>query len=112
MTDGFEKVADFDDLPDGIPYGAEMSDGTPVCLIRVGDEVYAVQDRCTHAEFPMRDGDMVDDFVIECGLHGAQFDVRTGEVLELPATDQLPCYQVKVENGSVHVRRETQDGVG
>lgn len=106
-TNTFEKVALLSDLEDGIPHPATLSDGTGVCLIRVNDEVFAVHDRCTHAEFPMSDGDMIDDYVIECGLHGAQFDVRTGEVLELPATEQLACFDVKVEGGEVHVRLKT-----
>lgn len=104
-TNGFEKVAGLSDLDDGTPHAAELSDGTRVCLIRVGDEVYAVHDRCTHAEFVLSDSDMIDDYVIECGLHGAQFDVRTGEVLELPATEKLPCFEAKIEDGEVLVRR-------
>jgi 3-phenylpropionate/trans-cinnamate dioxygenase ferredoxin subunit len=103
-TNTFERLASLSDLQDGVPHAAELADGTGICLIRVGDEVYAVHDRCTHAEFSLSDSDMVDDHVIECGLHGAQFDVRTGQVLELPATERLPCFEVKVEAGDVFVR--------
>ena len=101
----FAKVAVLSDVPEGVPHGVELPDGTEVCLIRVGEEVYAVHNRCTHAEFALSDSDMIDDYVIECGLHGAQFDVRTGEVLELPATDELPCFQTKIESGEVLVRK-------
>lgn len=104
MSARFEHVASLAELSDGIPHAAALSDGTEVCLIRVGNEVFAVHNRCTHAEFALSDSDMVDDYVIECGLHGAQFDIRTGEVLDLPATEPLPCFQVRVEDGEVWVR--------
>ena len=104
MSDGFERVATLDELPEDTPVGFELDAGTEVCLVKVRGQVFAFENRCTHAEFPMADGEMVEDFVIECGLHGAQFDVRSGEVLELPATDPLPCFDVKVEDGEVFVR--------
>jgi 3-phenylpropionate/trans-cinnamate dioxygenase ferredoxin subunit len=104
MVDDFERVASLADLPDETPVGVDLQNGDSVCLVKVRGEVYAFENRCSHAEFPMSDGDMVDDYVIECGLHGAQFDVRSGKVLELPATENLPCYDVTVENGEVLVR--------
>ena len=105
IEDDYTKVASLTELEEGVPKAAELPDGTPLCLIRVAGEVYAVHDRCTHAEFTLSDSDMIDDYVIECGLHGAQFDVRTGEVLELPATERLPCFETKVEEGHVLVRK-------
>lgn len=101
---GFEKAASLDELPEGTPVGVTLPGGAEVCLVRLNGAVYALENRCTHAEFPMSEGEMVDDHVIECGLHGAQFDVRTGKVLELPAEEDLPCYDVKVEDGVVWVR--------
>ena len=105
MTDQqFERAARLADLPDGAPFGIELSSGERVCLVRVGDEVFGLADQCTHADFPMGDGEMVDDYVIECALHGAQFDVRTGQVLESPATDALPTFEVRVTDGEVWVK--------
>ncbi len=105
MSDGdFEKVAALDELPDHTPVSFELANGDEICLVKVRGEVFAFENRCTHAEFPMSDGEIVDDYVIECGLHGAQFDVRTGEVVELPATDRLPCYPVKVDKGDIWVQ--------
>ena len=106
--DGFERVASIDELEDELPVAAQLSDGNGICLVKIQGGVYAFQNRCTHAEFPLSDGEIVDDFVIECGLHGAQFDVRTGKVLELPATEDLPCFETKVDDeGGVWVRRTT-----
>lgn len=104
MTD-FLRAISLDDLPDGIPRSVTLSDGRQVCLVRMGDQVFAVADRCSHADFPMSEGELVDDYVIECALHGAQFDVRTGEVLEEPADESLPTYHVKVEGHAVWVGR-------
>ncbi len=100
----YERVASVDDLPEHTPVPCELENGSEVCLVKVRGEVYAFANQCTHAEFPLSDGEMVDDYIIECGLHGAQFDVRTGEVVELPATENLPCYDVKIEDGEVLVR--------
>ncbi len=100
---GFLRAISLDDLPDGTPRSVTLSDGRQVCLVRVGNQVFAVADRCSHADFPMGDGDLVDDYVIECALHGAQFDVRTGGVLEEPADEPLPTYQVKLEGNAVWV---------
>ena len=102
----FEKVGVLADLPEGTPVGVQLVNRLSVCMVRMGQDVFACEDRCSHAEYPMSEGEMVDDYVIECGLHGAQFDVRTGEALELPATEGLPTLEVKVEGGDVFVRFE------
>jgi len=105
MSDeGFERIGSLDDLAEATPVSVELSNDEQVCLIRIGGEVYAISNNCTHADFPMSDGEIVDDFVIECGLHGAQFDIRDGAVVEPPAADPLGCYEVKVSEGEVWVR--------
>lgn len=105
---GFERVASLSDLPESAPVAVEFAGGETLCLVRVKGEVYAFEDRCSHAEFPMSDGEMVDDHAIECALHGAQFDVRTGEAIEGPATESLALYEVHVDGDDVLVRRAEQ----
>ncbi len=100
----FEKVAVLSDLPEGTPVGVQLTNRQPICMVRMGNEVFACEDRCSHADFPLSEGEMVDDFVIECGLHGAQFDIRTGEVLELPADEGLQMLEVRIEDDVVFVR--------
>lgn len=100
-----ERTLSIASLKDGRPTTWTLTDGGVVCLVRVGDDVYGLDDRCSHADFPLSDGDMVDDHVIECPLHGARFDVRTGAPLELPAVDALPTYDAEVVDGYVWVRR-------
>ena len=52
----------------------------------------------------MEDGEVVDDYVIECALHGAQFDVRDGRVVADPAWEPLATYEVRVEGDVVFVK--------
>lgn len=101
--DRYHKVARLADLPDAQPV-AVTAKGRTLCLVRVDDQVFACEDRCSHAEYPLSEGEIVDDYVIECALHGARFDVRSGAVLEPPATEDLTMYPVRVENGDVYVR--------
>jgi 3-phenylpropionate/trans-cinnamate dioxygenase ferredoxin subunit len=74
-------------------------DGTPIAIFSANGELYAIGDTCTHEEFSLADGEMVDDYTVECALHGAQFDIRTGKVLCLPATSSADSYPVWVEDG-------------
>lgn len=104
IDEGFERVASLDDLVPNAPLAVEFGNDEQVCLIRIGSDVYAISNNCTHADFPMSDGEMVDDFVIECGLHGAQFDVRDGAAVELPATDPIGCYEVRVRDDEVWIK--------
>ena len=74
----------------------------PIALHRVGDEYFATADTCTHMDFSLSDG-YLDDDRVECGLHMAQFCVRTGKALSLPATQPLPTYPVRLEGETVLV---------
>ena len=65
--------------------------GESICVTRIGDEVFAVADTCSHADASLSEGD-VTDFKIECWLHGAEFDLRTGEALTPPAVAPLKVY--------------------
>jgi nitrite reductase/ring-hydroxylating ferredoxin subunit len=73
-----------------------------VCVYNVEGEFYATQDTCTHAEASLSEGELFDD-VVTCPLHGAEFNVKTGEVLCFPATFPLATYPVKVEDDQVKV---------
>ena len=73
-----------------------------VAVCRVGGEFYAFRDECTHQSFTLSDGDLQDGR-ITCCYHGAEFDVKTGEALCLPATEALETYPVRVEGEDVLV---------
>jgi 3-phenylpropionate/trans-cinnamate dioxygenase ferredoxin component len=97
----FHPVASLEDLAEGFPSKVDI-DGTPVCLVRVGADVHAINDICSHGQVSLSEGE-VDGCEIECWLHGSRFDVRTGEPLGLPATESVPVYPVRVEDGKVLV---------
>lgn len=91
----FVDIARIGDLAEGAA-ARFMVSGTPVAVVRVADAVYAVDDRCSHADVSLSEGE-VEDCFIECWLHGSQFDLRTGEPTCLPATDPIATFTVKIE---------------
>lgn len=104
MTDdGFRHALQLSDLPEGLPQACRMPDGESLCIVREGDAVFAMVDRCPHRDFNLSGGDMVAAGVIECPWHGARFDCRTGAVVQGPATDELELYAVRIERGKVLV---------
>lgn len=99
----FVRVAHLDEVEPGLPLGVMLEDGRRICLVRDGNTVYAVDDRCPHRDFALSGGDVVAPCVLECPWHGAHFDVRTGAVLQGPATDALATYVVRVEADGIFV---------
>ncbi|MBV9279553.1 MAG: non-heme iron oxygenase ferredoxin subunit [Chloroflexi bacterium] len=95
------RVADAAEIEPETALRVEI-DGVPVALWNAGGVFYATQDTCTHEEASLSEGDLWGQ-VIECPLHGAQFDVATGEVKSLPAILPLATYPVKVEDGALYV---------
>lgn len=89
----------FDSLVEGKPVAVEV-EGVTVCVARVGQEVFAVEDTCTHSEASLSEGE-VNGMKIECWLHGAEFDLRTGEALTPPATSPLKTYKVELNGNQV-----------
>jgi 3-phenylpropionate/trans-cinnamate dioxygenase ferredoxin component len=87
----------FDSLIEGKPVAVDVN-GTAVCVARVGDEVFAVADTCTHSDASLSEGE-ISGFKIECWLHGAEFDLRSGAALTPPATQALQSFKVK-RNGN------------
>ncbi|GLW65031.1 (2Fe-2S)-binding protein [Actinomadura rubrobrunea] len=103
----FVKVCPLADIPvDGV-LGVEVDD-TPVALVRSGDEVFAVNDICSHAEVSLSEGEVYDG-TIECWLHGSCFDLRTGKPTNPPATQPIATYRVKVQDGDVYVSLDGGD---
>jgi 3-phenylpropionate/trans-cinnamate dioxygenase ferredoxin subunit len=97
----------FDDLVPGRPVAVEV-DGKPVCVARVGDEVFAVSNICSHSYAELSEGE-VKNFSIECWLHGADFDLRTGEALTLPATEPLETFLVARDGNEITITQGTKE---
>ncbi len=101
----FERVCRLSDVPDGGALRVEL-DEVDVAVVRYEGRVYALTDLCSHAEVPLSEGDVetVDGVpTIECWLHGSCFDLRTGEPTNLPATEPVDVYPVRVEGEDVLV---------
>ena len=74
----------------------------PVAVFNVDGEFYATDDTCTHDKYSLADS-YIDDDIVECALHMAKFNIRTGKALSLPATRNLVTYPVQVTDGVVFV---------
>ncbi|HEX6786137.1 MAG TPA: non-heme iron oxygenase ferredoxin subunit [Acidimicrobiales bacterium] len=97
------SVGPLEDLAPGTAHKVEV-DGRSVALVRIGDEVYAIGDTCSHANVSLSEGEVLEDErEIECWKHGSTFSLVTGEPLTLPATQPVPVYDVRVEDGEIIV---------
>jgi 3-phenylpropionate/trans-cinnamate dioxygenase ferredoxin subunit len=75
-----------------------------VALVRIDDDVYAIGDTCSHANVSLSEGEVLaGDREIECWKHGSTFSLVTGEPLTLPATQPVPVYEARVEDGQIVV---------
>jgi len=102
MTTAKQRIADLSDLPPGGVLRVEV-DGSPICLARVeSGEVYALRDQCSHEQFPLSDGEVVGS-EIECPIHLARFDLRTGAASGQPAKDPVQSYPATVEGDAIYV---------
>jgi len=92
-----------DQLADGAAMKVVVA-GVPVCVVRIGDDVYALGDICSHAHVSLSEGEVwADEREIECPQHSSTFDLTTGKPTCLPATQPVPVYDVSVADGQVTV---------
>ncbi|HWC10625.1 MAG TPA: non-heme iron oxygenase ferredoxin subunit [Acidimicrobiales bacterium] len=98
-----ERLCGVDDLAPGTARRFDVGRHR-IALVRIGDDFYAVGDRCSHADFSLAEGEVWPDEVeIECWKHGSTFSLKTGEPQSLPATRPVPVYDVRVEGDDVWV---------
>ncbi len=98
------EVTQLDELPRD--RGVRVTVGEHrIALFRIEDDVYAIGDRCSHAEASLAEGEVFDD-AVECPRHGSEFDLQTGVPASLPATSPVPTYEVAVEDGTVYLTLE------
>ena len=90
---------------DAVPQGGSRVDlaGHSLALFRIGDDFYVIGDTCSHAFASLSEGELW-DYDVECPLHGSEFDIRTGIPRNLPATQPVPTYEVKLEQGRLKVK--------
>ncbi len=92
-----------DELPPGrkkIVHAGQTSVG----VFNLAGDLYAIEDRCSHDDGPLCQGDWdADEGVVICPRHGANFDIRTGDALTLPAFEPVDAYTVRVVDGMIRV---------
>ena len=97
----FVEIAPASELPNGERLFVEVG-GKEIVIFNIADQIFAIGDVCTHDDGPLGDGDL-EGYNIVCPRHGAQFDVRTGRVMQMPAVVDIPAYPVQVRAGNVFV---------
>jgi 3-phenylpropionate/trans-cinnamate dioxygenase ferredoxin subunit len=95
------EITPVSELPDGERLFVEIAD-KPIVIFNIADQFFAIGDVCTHDDGPLGDG-VIEDHNIVCPRHGAQFDVRTGQAVQMPAVVDIPAYPVKVVDGIIQL---------
>lgn len=98
----YVPVATLSELADGSKLCCEVDDQF-VVLVRIGHDVFCLDDVCTHDGGPLGEGPLDGDCLV-CPRHGAKFDVRTGKALTMPATEPTAMHEVKIEGDQIYVK--------
>jgi 3-phenylpropionate/trans-cinnamate dioxygenase ferredoxin subunit len=94
-------IAPASELPNGERLFVEV-ESKSIVIFNIAEQFFAIADICTHDDGPLGDGDL-EGYNIVCPRHGAEFDVRTGKVMQMPAVVDVPAYPVRVVNGMIQV---------
>src|SRR5574342_1311685 len=97
----FVEIAPVSELPNGERLFIDVGD-TPVVIFNIAGQYFAISDVCSHDDGPVGDGDL-EGYNIVCPRHGAEFDVRTGKVVSMPAVVDIPDYPVQVRDGMFYL---------
>ena|SRR5947209_3822208 len=100
------KVATVAEVPPGKAIRVEIGD-EPIAIFNVDGAFYAIGDTCSHEEASLSEGDVFGTCV-ECPLHGAEFDLKSGKARTLPAVMPVPSYPVRVDGEAILVCPEPQ----
>lgn len=99
-------VCRLEDLPAG--ESVRLDTTPPVAVFNADGELFAIDDTCSHQDASLSEG-WLEGCLVECPLHAASFDLRTGRPVCLPARRPVRTHQVYVEDGVVHVRLAATD---
>lgn len=103
LPEDWTPLADVAELPDGQPVLAHAG-ATPLLLVRRGETVHALADRCSHLGGPLHEGNLEGD-TVTCPWHGSTFCLDDGRVVHGPASAPQPSLEVRTTGGKVEVRR-------
>src|SRR5258705_1419340 len=95
------RVCSVDDVKPGSARRFDV-DGHRIAVVRIGDDWYAIGDRCAHEDYSLAEGDVWEDLCeIECPKHSSSFSLVTGEPTCLPATHPISVYRCRVDGTKV-----------
>ena len=97
----FVEIAPESELPNGERLFVDLGD-KPIVIFNIAGQFFAIGDVCSHDDGPLGDG-MIEGFNVVCPRHGAEFDVRTGQAVQMPAVVDIPAYPVRVVDGMIQV---------
>ena len=101
----FERACALTDVSEDEALGVTIG-AYDVAVARHGEEVFAVENICSHAAVALSEGE-VDDCTVECWLHGSRFDLRTGKPTGLPATEPIATFPVELRGRDLYVDTST-----
>jgi len=97
----YVEIAPASELPNGEKLFLEVG-GRAIVIFNIADQLFAIGDICTHDNGSLGDGDL-EGYNVVCPRHGAEFDVKTGKAVQLPAVVDIPAYPVKIDDGMILV---------
>ena len=98
----FIAVATVDEIPPGERLVVEIGRRW-VAVFNLEGQFYAIEDRCTHDDGPLAEGELKGCEVI-CPRHGARFDIRNGRVLSAPALVDVPTFETRVVGRDIQIK--------
>ncbi|MCL4561727.1 MAG: non-heme iron oxygenase ferredoxin subunit [Chloroflexi bacterium] len=97
----YVSIAPVEALPDGERLFVEIGE-LSVVIFNIAGEFYAIADVCSHDSGPVGDGEL-EGYEVICPRHGARFDIRSGEVLSLPAVVDIAAYPIRIVDGQIEI---------
>ena len=97
----FVEIAPASELPNGERLFVEV-EGKPLVIFNIAGQFFSIGDVCSHDDGPVGEGDIEGDNIV-CPRHGAEFDIRTGKAVQLPAVVDIPAYPVRVVDGMIQL---------
>ncbi|MDR5776488.1 MULTISPECIES: anthranilate 1,2-dioxygenase ferredoxin subunit AndAb [unclassified Caballeronia] len=104
LTNEWQVIGTLEDFTEGEPSAVVACD-KPIAVFRMGDEVFALHDLCTHGHARLSEG-FVEDGCVECPLHQGLFDIRTGAPQCAPVTEAVRSYPIRIVDGQVEIHVE------
>ena len=97
----FVEIAPASELPNGERLFVDLGD-KPIVIFNIAGQLFAIGDVCTHDDGPLGDG-LLEGSNVVCPRHGAEFDVRNGKAMQMPAVIDIPAYPIRIKDGNILV---------